>query len=241
MINNATENSYDNEELITTDQITCSFVLTRLLFADDYIESLNNMDNNSKKFIFESVVANIMADVLFTKFDENVNDRLYNILNYFRNYYRNDESFNKINDAIALLNQNNYEPNAYIRQFDLRYNTIFGIISRRNLIRNNYEVVKTLVKQSIVNDLPFFYDINNLNGVEFNKTYGNNLVHVSNATYLLNVFPFIFSDSMALIKIYNLLAYNMDCNETDIIDNDFIYSGSSMTLKKINKMLKKNK
>ena len=227
--------------MINKDEILFSFVLTRLLFADDYIESLNNMDDNEKKFVFESVVANIMTDTFFTKFDKSVNDRLYNILNYYRDTYKDEESFSKMNDAIEVLNNQDNSICVYPTQFESRYETIFNKRYRKKLIKEELQVVKVLVEQSILNDLPFFYDIDHLKGPEFNEVYGNNLTYISNATYLVNIFPEVFNDSMTLIKIHNLLAYNVECSKSNIKENPFVYSGSCMTLKKIYKMIKKNK
>lgn len=231
----------NDENIITKGDIIFSFILTRLLFADNYMDSLNSLVGEQKKLVFESMIANIMTDVIFTKFDESVNSRLFDILNYYRDIYKDEVSFEKINDAISVLNKNEFEPNVYPTQFELRYNTIFGNRTRKNFLKKNYEIVKQLVEQSIINDLSFFYDIDKLKGPEFNETYGNDVVSVSNAAYLINMFPEIFNDSMVLIKVHNLLAYNMDCTRNDLKNNAVLYSGSAMTLKKIYKMIKKNK
>lgn len=232
----------DNENnVITKDQIMFSFILTRLLFADDYKESLDKMDNSARRMVFESMIANVKRDIFFTKLDDNVNNRLYNILNYFRNLYKDDKSYAKINDAIEIINNQDNLICAYPTQFNSRYETIFNKKYRNKLIKKNLEVVKYLVQESILNDLPFFYDIDHLKGPEFNETYGNNLIYISNATHLVNTFPEIFNDSVVLIKIHNLLAYNVDMNKQSVKDNPFVYSGSCMTLKKIYKMIEKNK
>lgn len=231
----------DENNVITKDQIMFSFILTRLLFADDYIESLNNMAENEKKFVFESIISNVMADTFFTKFDKGVDDRLYNILNYYRNIYKNEESFEKINDAIEIINNQDESICVYPTQFESRYETIFNKRYRKKLIAEQLKTIKVLVEQSIINDLPFFYDIDHLKGPEFNSTYGNSLLSISNATYLLNTFPEIFNDSMTLIKVHNLLSYNVECTKSDVKANPLVYAGSCMTLKKIYKMIKKNK
>lgn len=232
-----------NEEnlIYLKEQIMLSMILQRSLFVDDFSSSLNNMDNIAKKMFFEGFTANIKADIYFTKLDENVNNRLYNILGYYRDLYDDEYSLTKINDSIAVLNRREFLPSAYNLQFQLRYDTIYNKRIRNKFLKYSFDDVKELVSHSVINDLQIFYDIDKLKGKEFNETYGNNLISISNVEYLLNVFPNIFYDSMVLIKLYNLLMYNIDSNQDDISNNLQLYSGSVKTLKKLDKMIKKNK
>ena len=82
--------------------IMYSFCLTRLLFCDNYEEEIKHFNENSRYDLFQNICYNILADQFFTKLDENVSNRLYNILSLFRDMYKDEESYNLINQAIGV-------------------------------------------------------------------------------------------------------------------------------------------
>ena len=217
------------------------FILNRLLFAINSSQYIKTLEDKEKKCIFESLVSRIKEDEYFTKFDRDTNDNLYKILNYFRDIYKDEESYSKINDAIGVLNDYDDDVTSYVIQFDLRYSTIFNRLYRHKMIRNNFEVVQTLVGQSVANDLTFFYDLDNLDFDEFTEVYGNYLLSISNITYLINAFPHLLKDYKFLIKISDLLDHNKSYAEKDSKNNDVLYASSERTLRKIDKVLKRIK
>lgn len=231
----------DEEIRVKLNKLLEEFEINVIIYNHDFLNKLKEYDDEKLLQILDKLSEPIGINEEIHMYSKLEKDNLYDVLTYYRERFKNEEVYNKVNEYIRILNSSNdqFSGYYYLGQYHVRY----GVYEKYRKIAKegiNIDIIKEKTFASMINDYNFLFQLLYLDSAEFVLNNLGSELAFSNLNNLLFRYCYFILDPTLANKVMALLESNLNNMETNCELERYNCSVDlGMKSKKLIKLIKK--